>query len=172
MNFFFAVITISAHHCSYPGCNSTLVLDGNMKNRRDVCAATEAGYVQYDDLPGAIKTGCQLSPLQTSKFCYYHAPRTCKELHCDPEKEVGSLASICEEGIVKCIVAKKITRSNTYYQVISLLGVYTAESGPETEVDPGGGGRGCTSFYFLHTCLGSAHATAGTMHMPSTPATV
>lgn len=71
-----------------------------MKNRRDVCAATEAGYIQYEDLMGAIKTGCQLSPLQNSKFCYYHAPRTCKELHCDPEKNMGIEESSCDEGIV------------------------------------------------------------------------
>ena len=49
---------ILVHHCSYPGCNITLVLDGNMKNRRDVCAATEAGCNQYEDLPE--QGACQL----------------------------------------------------------------------------------------------------------------
>lgn len=111
---------LPAHHCNYPGCNHVLVLDGNMKNRRNVCAASEAGFIQYKDLPGAIKTGCQLSPLQTSKYCHYHAPRISRKLHCDPEKEGGTDASspTSEEGIVKCIMGKKTTRSNTYYQVI------------------------------------------------------
>lgn len=29
-----------------------LVIDGNMKNRRDVCAASEAGFTEYEGLPG------------------------------------------------------------------------------------------------------------------------
>ena len=65
----------SAHKCSYPGCGDVLVIDGNMKNRRDICAATEAGFATFKGLPGAIKTGCQLSPGYQSKFCSYHSPR-------------------------------------------------------------------------------------------------
>ena len=29
----------TAHTCKFPGCSNVLVLDGNMKNRRDVCLA-------------------------------------------------------------------------------------------------------------------------------------
>lgn len=92
-----------------------------MKNLRNICFA---GYLQYRNLPGAIKTGCQLSPLQTSKYCYYHAPRKSKKIYCDPEKDAGnpmasSTSEDTEEGVVKCIVGKKTTRSNMYYQVIS-----------------------------------------------------
>lgn len=91
-----------------------------MKNRRNVCGATEAGYIQHKNLPGVIKTGCQLSPLQTSKYCYYHAPRLNKKLHCDPEKDLYTDTSL-EEDIVKCIIGKKVTRNHTYYQVIYIL---------------------------------------------------
>ena len=28
------------------GCGETIVMDGNMKNHRDVCLATEAGFVE------------------------------------------------------------------------------------------------------------------------------
>ena len=35
----------TAHQCHVKGCHSVLVLDGNMKNRRDVCKARHAGYV-------------------------------------------------------------------------------------------------------------------------------
>ena len=41
-----------------------LVIDGNMN------VATEAGFVKYEGLPGAIKTGCQLSPMYQSRYCY------------------------------------------------------------------------------------------------------
>ena len=84
-----------------------------MKNRRNVCAATEAGYIQYNSLPEAnIKSGCQLSPLQTSNYCYYHAPRMSLS-----KPESSSATDTTEEGIVKCIMGKKFTRQKTYYQV-------------------------------------------------------
>ena len=51
------------------------VIDGNMENRRNVCAASEAGFVGYEGLPGMNKTGCQLSPANYSKYCYEHAPK-------------------------------------------------------------------------------------------------
>ena len=89
-----------------------LVIDGNMKNRRDVCAASEAGFMEYEGLPGVIKTGCQLSPGYQSKYCYEHAPRISKRTsEEDHTHECGG------EGIVRLITAKKQTHSETYYQV-------------------------------------------------------
>ena len=83
-----------------------------MKNRRDVCAASEAGFTTYEGLPGVIKTGCQLSPGYHSKYCYEHAPRiSSRTVGEDQALECG------EEGIVRLITAKKQTRSETYYQV-------------------------------------------------------
>lgn len=87
-----------------------LVIDGNMKNRRDVCAASEAGFVEYEGLPGKIKTGCQLSPTFCSKYCYEHAPRASLMTKDD-------LSDSGEEGVVRLITAKKETRSGVYYQV-------------------------------------------------------
>ena len=66
----FCVIAYIDHQCKYPGCSNVLVIDGNLKNRRAVCAASEAGYLQYPGVCGTIKSGCQLTPLQTSKYCY------------------------------------------------------------------------------------------------------
>jgi len=57
----------TAHACSTPGCKSALVLDGNMKNQRDVCNAREVGYVEYPGLPGRIKTGCMNTPAYKSR---------------------------------------------------------------------------------------------------------
>ncbi len=39
-----------------------MVLDGNIKNHRDVCKARDAGYTEYEGLPGSIKTGCMNTP--------------------------------------------------------------------------------------------------------------
>ena len=40
------------HQCKFPGCGTVLVVDGNMKNRRDVCKAKDAGYIEFVGLPG------------------------------------------------------------------------------------------------------------------------
>ena len=87
-----------------------LVIDGNMKNRRDICAATEAGFIEFEGLPGAIKTGCQLSPGYQSKYCYYHAPRVSTIGNIENERNQN-------EGVIKFIIAQKQTRNDTYYQV-------------------------------------------------------
>ena len=102
---------ITAHQCTYPGCRSVLVLDGNLKNRRDVCSATEAGYIEYSNLPGAIKTGCQLSPAATSKFCYYHAPRLSRSSGDADTSGTG-------KGETQIITAVREKRSGKYYQVL------------------------------------------------------
>lgn len=53
-----------------------LVLDGNMKNRRDICYAKDAGFVQFPGLPGQIKTGCMASPSFKSRYCIQHRHRS------------------------------------------------------------------------------------------------
>ena len=107
------------HECKFPGCKGVLVLDGNMKNRRDVCAASEAGYIEYESLPGVIKTGCQLSPGYQSKYCYEHAPRISQMTGRDDQTSAH-----LESGVVRLITAKKHTRKETYYQVYT-YNVYT-----------------------------------------------
>lgn len=100
---------ISAHRCEKMGCGSVLVLDGNMKNRRDVCAADHAGFVEYAGLPGKVKTGCMNTPEQRSKFCSKHKPRQV----CSP--------LITNQGeIVEEILRKKTTRTNVFYEVMQL----------------------------------------------------
>jgi len=80
-----------------------------MKNRRDICAASEAGFIEFEGLPGAIKTGCQLTPGYQSRYCYHHAPRV--------SSVQDNKDGICSEGIVKVVTAEKKTRSGIYYQV-------------------------------------------------------
>ena len=106
------------HECSLPGCKNVLVIDGNMKNRRDVCAANEAGFVEYEGLPGMIKTGCQLSPVSYSKYCFEHAPRI-------STRTQDQLPDSREE-VIRLITAKKETRTGIYYQVScwSIIAMY------------------------------------------------
>ena len=98
-----------------------LVLDGNMKNHRDVCKATNAGFTKFDGLPGQVRTGCQKTPEFKSRFCDLHAPRVCKlsELP-DSNSEDSDLVRMkgaVEEAVVQMIVEKKVTRKNVYYKV-------------------------------------------------------
>ena len=108
---------LSVHHCCFPGCTQVLILDGNMKYCHDIRAASEAGYVEYKSLPGTIKTGCHLSLMRTSKYCFNHAPRVCAQ-DCTSTSE--STGSASEEGIVKVLLANKVTRNLTLYQVLML----------------------------------------------------
>ena len=49
---------------TYPGCGKAFVLGGNQKNCRDFCAATHAGVIEYDGLPGSTQSACHGSCLQ------------------------------------------------------------------------------------------------------------
>ena len=40
-----------------------------------VCAAEDAGFVEYKDLAGSVKTGCMNTPEQKSLFCTSHKPK-------------------------------------------------------------------------------------------------
>ena len=48
---------MSGHHCKTPGCGSVLVVDGNLKNARQVCGCKAAGIVKFKDLNGKIALG-------------------------------------------------------------------------------------------------------------------
>ena len=103
-----------------------------MKNRRDVCYAKDAGFVEFDGLSGSIKTGCQATPAYKSRYCDHH-----KQFACDTQQVTGTeeedsrdldapigpiVRSIRKdqqpgENIVELILAKKQTRQQTYYKV-------------------------------------------------------
>ncbi len=98
---------LAAHQCNVKGCGSVLVLDGNQKNNRPVCAAEGAGYTEYKGLPGSIKTGCLQTPEQQSKYCKFHKPRVM-----DNTTIIGSTSNI-----VEMLLRKKTTRNSTFYEV-------------------------------------------------------
>lgn len=82
-------------------------MDGNQKNNRQVCAAEEAGFVEYANLPGKVKTGCMETPEQKSQFCSLHKPREMK----------GETDSSAKHMVIESILSKKETRNATFYEV-------------------------------------------------------
>ena len=99
------------HKCTTLGCNSVLVIDGNLKNHRDVCLAKEAGFITFQGLPGKVNTGCPLTPELRSRYCYLHKPRVCTK----PLDEADMTSN--EEGIAEMILEERVTRSATFYKV-------------------------------------------------------
>ena len=81
---------LTGHTCKFPGCGSVLILDGNIKNRRDVCYAKDAGYIEFSGPPGSIKSGCHATPAYKSRYCSDHLHFACdsREL-AGGEDEVG-----------------------------------------------------------------------------------
>lgn len=79
-----------------------------MKNRRDICGAKDAGWIQYPGLTGCIKTGCMSSPSFKSPFCEEHKIRCAEDCTSDAL-------------VVEMLLAKKETRSGKYYQVCMYL---------------------------------------------------
>lgn len=62
LNIFF----YEGHSCDVPGCRSVLVMDGNMKNARQVCMVKSIGELHFPGTCGSIIVGkwhvnCKLS---------------------------------------------------------------------------------------------------------------
>ena len=86
-----------------------------MKNHRDVCLAKDAGYIEFDELPGSIRTGCIQTPAFKSRFCKHHKSLCCKlqpdsQMLQNPQEESG-------EPVIEMVVGKRTTRNETHYQV-------------------------------------------------------
>ena len=45
------------HVCDSPGCKDVLIMDGNMKNARQVCMCKHVGELHFDDLEGTVVVG-------------------------------------------------------------------------------------------------------------------
>ena len=114
------LLPIEGHRCSKAGCGTTLVLDGNMKNHRDVCAAKEAGYAEFDGLPGKVKTGCPNTPQLLSRYCPTHSPTVFVPHNFQAGEDVSTAprqAVVMQEEQIAYVVNKKETRQTTFYQV-------------------------------------------------------
>jgi hypothetical protein len=86
-----------------------------MKNHRDVCCATNAGYSEYTGLPGRVRTGCPNTPAYKSAYCDVHRPAMGTH-HFD-----GG----AKDEPVGLIIGKRTTRTSTMFQVSSARLYYT-----------------------------------------------
>lgn len=110
----------SEHRCDVPGCGDTLVLDGNMKNNREVCSAKLAGYSEFSGLPGRIQTGCPNTPVPKSRYCPLHAPAAAVPHNCQFSEDGNPVLpeqTSREERPAAIILRKRVTRQSTFYQV-------------------------------------------------------
>lgn len=111
-------VFVTGHRCAVHGCGTVLVFDGNCKNYRDVCKARDAGYVEYEGLQGAVKTGCMNTPELNSRFCAQHTENVAVPQHFDPDSDSPeSMLQSAKESVVAMILGKRSTRHGTYYQV-------------------------------------------------------
>ena len=102
--------------------------DGNMKNHRDVCFASSAGYTEYDGLPGSIKTGCPNTPDFKSRYCKLHTPTVATSHPVSLSDDGEPNVLICEktndfdaECPVAMILSKRQTRQTTFYKVVIII---------------------------------------------------
>ena len=97
------------------------MLDGNMKNSREVCNAIQAGHTEFNGLPGSIQTGCPNTPSYKSQYCTVHAPITAIpqqiQLSKDDNPKPANPTTPSEERQAAIIIGKRITRNSTFYQV-------------------------------------------------------
>ena len=84
-----------------------------MKNHRDVCLATEAGFVEYMGLPGRTTSGCINTPELKSRYCGLHKPTA---THSSSDTS-DALVAPSQIGI---ILSKRLTRNQTHYEVYEL----------------------------------------------------
>ena len=85
------------------------------------CAAQEAGYAEFDGLPGKVKTGCPNTPQLKSRYCPAHTPTA---FNSDPagindDSGIKSLNSSLQRKEVQLayIVGKRETHNSMLYQV-------------------------------------------------------
>ena len=48
------------HICEVPGCRSVIVIDGNMKNARQVCSCKDVAELEFKGMDGGIAVGKHL----------------------------------------------------------------------------------------------------------------
>lgn len=109
--------TNAGHRCDVNGCGQAVVIDGNMKNHRAVCYATNAGYVEYKGLPGQVRTGCPNTPEFMSRYCSIHKPIVAVPQNISLEGEAANPSISISEDQVGLIINKRVTRHSTLYEV-------------------------------------------------------
>jgi len=99
-----------------------------MKNNREVCYALDAGFTEFVNLPGKVKTGCPNTPAYKSRYCAVHAPFITTPCDVDATKDdaEGAVTSCnMEPRLVGIITSKRTTRNSVFYKVLNMLAYVT-----------------------------------------------
>lgn len=94
-----------------------------MKNHRDVCSATAAGYVEFKGLPGRVQSGCPNTPDYKSRYCLLHKPAVAIHTSTDgglAQSQKDSTSKDSQEDQVGLIIGKRTTRQSVLYEVVWL----------------------------------------------------
>ncbi|CAB3997256.1 Hypothetical predicted protein [Paramuricea clavata] len=113
------------HVCDVPGCKDVLVLDGNMKNARQVCSCRNIGELYFDGMKGTIVIGCQNTPSKSSRFCEEHKNLATQFKddsssipQCEPttinDENIGDVGDIMPVKVIN----HRETRQAKFYQVL------------------------------------------------------
>ena len=60
------------HKCDRPGCESCLIIDGDLKPHHILCAAKLCGIREFANSDVKVVTGCTSMPGTKDKFCFKH----------------------------------------------------------------------------------------------------
>ncbi|CAB4006023.1 Hypothetical predicted protein [Paramuricea clavata] len=115
----------TGHVCDIAGCKRVIVLDGNMKNAREVCACNNVGELFFSGMEGSIVVGCQNTPKKGSRYCVEHENLSSPFIDdsCLLTSEKRSVAELPQIDLRKEILPVKImnekeTRQGKFYQVL------------------------------------------------------
>ncbi|XP_044174053.1 uncharacterized protein LOC114970138 isoform X3 [Acropora millepora] len=108
------------HSCEVPGCNDVLVLDGNMKNARQVCSCRDIGELQYAGMEGTVVVGCQNTPGKGSRYCHIHNgfARQFQDDNIEDTINESKTAHNSDELLVVKILNEKSTKKTKMYEVL------------------------------------------------------
>ena len=96
-----------------------------MNNNREVCFAVDAGFTEFTNLPGLIKTGCPNTPAYKSRYCASHGPLVAIPHKLDEAKEVVTVQKAEEPRLAGIITGKRTTRSSMLFEVHAKYMIYS-----------------------------------------------
>ena len=88
------------HKCDRPGCESCLIIDGDLKPHRMLCAAKLCGIREFANSDVKVVTGCTSMPGTKDKFCFKHRreetpERTGKDVSSETREKLKNTEKIC-----------------------------------------------------------------------------
>ncbi|KXJ21076.1 hypothetical protein AC249_AIPGENE27746 [Exaiptasia diaphana] len=109
----------SEHSCQHKGCKNVVVIDGNMKNCRQVCSCKGVTQLQFEGMIGAITVGCLNTPAKGLRLCKDHSTTSIafrddenlmNEKQCDDKDDKDDLLPLS-------VINERETRSGKFFEI-------------------------------------------------------